>query len=79
MIDFLTIILLVFGVLQIILFFKMWRMTNDVSKIKDLLNSWLPGQQVTGDSSTVNNHQSNVQQPPNEIEKDVSVRPKTIM
>ncbi|WP_294590720.1 hypothetical protein [uncultured Bacteroides sp.] len=33
MIDFLTIILLVFGVLQIILFFKMWGMTNDVNKI----------------------------------------------
>lgn len=33
MIDFLTIILLVFGVLQIILFFKIWAMTNDVTKI----------------------------------------------
>ncbi len=28
MIDFLTIILLIFGVLQIILFFKVWGMTN---------------------------------------------------
>lgn len=33
MIDMLTIILLIFGVLQIILFFKMWLMTNDVCKI----------------------------------------------
>lgn len=33
MIDFLTIVLLVFGVLQIILFFKMWGMTNNMSKI----------------------------------------------
>lgn len=33
MIDFLTIVLLIFGVLQIILFFKMWGMTNDVNRI----------------------------------------------
>ena len=37
MIDFLTIILLIFGVLQIILFFKVWGMTNDVSKIQQRL------------------------------------------
>lgn len=29
------IVMLVFGVLQIILFFKVWGMTNDVRKIKD--------------------------------------------
>lgn len=33
MINILSIILLVFGVLQIILFFKLWGMTNNVSKI----------------------------------------------
>lgn len=33
MIDFLTIVLLVFGALQIILFFKVWKMTNDVKFI----------------------------------------------
>ncbi|WP_300699091.1 hypothetical protein [Bacteroides sp.] len=37
MIDFLSIILLIFGVLQIILFFKMWGMTNDVDKIREKL------------------------------------------
>ncbi|MBM6807452.1 hypothetical protein H6A24_13270 [Bacteroides caecicola] len=31
----LSIILLVFGVLQIILFFKLWGMTNDVRSLKD--------------------------------------------
>lgn len=36
MIDFLIIILLIFGVLQII-FFKVWGMTNDVRKIKNIL------------------------------------------
>lgn len=32
-ITFLSIIFIVFGVLQIILFFKLWGMTNDVSKL----------------------------------------------
>ena len=35
MIDFLTIILLIFGVLQIILFFKVWGMTNDIKYIRN--------------------------------------------
>lgn len=35
MYEFLSIILLIFGVLQIILFFKMWGMTNDIKKIKN--------------------------------------------
>lgn len=30
-----SIIIIVFGILQIILFFKVWGMTNDVKKIKD--------------------------------------------
>lgn len=40
MINFLTIVLLVFGVLQIILFFKLWGMTNDVKKIKSWTNDY---------------------------------------
>ena len=35
MMEFLSIVLLVFGVLQIILFFKLWRMTNDVRSLKN--------------------------------------------
>lgn len=35
MIDFLTIVLLIFGVLQIILFFKVWEMTNDIKEIRN--------------------------------------------
>lgn len=35
MIDLLTIILLIFGILQIILFFKVWGMTNDIREIRD--------------------------------------------
>jgi hypothetical protein len=34
-IDFLGIIFIVFGILQIILFFKLWGMTNDIRDIKD--------------------------------------------
>ena len=33
----LSIILLVFGVLQIILFFKLWGMTNDVRSIRAMM------------------------------------------
>ena len=32
-----TIIIIVFGILSIILFFKVWRMCNRVSKIKEIL------------------------------------------
>lgn len=39
MYEFLSIVLIVFGVLQIILFFKMWGMTNDVDKIKNKILS----------------------------------------
>lgn len=35
MIDFLTIIFLGFGVLQIIIFFKVWGMTNNVKEIRN--------------------------------------------
>lgn len=37
MTTFVSIILLAFCILQIILFFKVWRMTNDVKKIKNKL------------------------------------------
>lgn len=36
MYEFLSVILIVFGILQIILFFKVWIMTNDVKKIKEI-------------------------------------------
>lgn len=34
MITFTGIIIIVFGILQIILFFKLWKMTNDVAEMK---------------------------------------------
>ena len=33
--TFMAIVFLVFGILQIILFFKIWGMTNNVKKIKE--------------------------------------------
>lgn len=35
MVEILSIILIVFGVLQIILFFKIWGMTNDIKELKN--------------------------------------------
>ena len=35
--TFMAIVFLVFGILQIILFFKIWGMTNNVKKIKNKL------------------------------------------
>lgn len=51
MIEFLSIVLLIFGVLQIILFFKLWIMTNDVRKIKErvLMGSGVRYYLATGD------------------------------
>ncbi|MDR2950150.1 MAG: hypothetical protein LBV71_13200 [Prevotella sp.] len=37
--SFVTAIIVVFGLLQLILFFKIWGMTNDVNKIKNFLIS----------------------------------------
>ena len=34
---FVSIVIIVFGILQIILFFKLWGMTNDVKKIRKSL------------------------------------------
>lgn len=39
MTELLSIVLLIFGVLQIILFFKVWSMTNDVKKLKEELTA----------------------------------------
>ena len=41
MYEFLILVMLVMGILQIILFFKVWIMTNDVGKIKDMVTSGL--------------------------------------
>lgn len=37
MLEFLSIVMLIFGILQIILFFKIWGMTNDISRIRGVI------------------------------------------
>lgn len=39
--NFVSIIIIVFGILQIMLFFKLWGMTNDISEIKDIIKLFL--------------------------------------
>ena len=34
---FVSIVIIVFGILQIVLFFKIWKMTNDINEIKNLI------------------------------------------
>lgn len=38
--NFVSIIIIVFGILQIILFFKLWGMTNNISEIKELIKKY---------------------------------------
>ena len=45
----LSIVLLVFGILQVILFFKIWGMTNNVCKIRELMENY--SQNNTNNSS----------------------------
>lgn len=37
--NFVSIVIIIFGILQIILFFKLWGMTNNISEIKEILKS----------------------------------------
>ena len=41
MFTFVGIIIIVFGILQIILFFKMWGMTNNVNEIKNIMELFM--------------------------------------
>lgn len=47
-----SIIIIAFGILQIILFFKVWGMTNDVRKIKNILELNIKQQQDTLNHNT---------------------------
>lgn len=43
MYDFISLIIIVFGILQIILFFKIWGATNDIKKLKNKLATPVKG------------------------------------
>lgn len=59
MLEFISIIMLIFGVLQIILFFKIWGMTNDVRELRNFIVSrnfpsnapTLPTQEISSSSN----------------------------
>lgn len=44
--EFLSIVMLIFGILQIILFFKIWGMTNDISKIRSVIEKKIQQEKV---------------------------------
>jgi hypothetical protein len=58
------IVMLVFGILQIVLFFKLWGMTNDVGQIKGLLSN-LSTQKATAAMSSHDLEQTSSEQKPN--------------
>lgn len=74
MIEFLSIVLLIFGVLQIILFFKLWIMTNDVKKIKErvIMGHGVRYYLAIGDKEKA--YSSAVEELYNELDKQASVR-----
>lgn len=55
------IVMLVFGILQIVLFFKLWGMTNDVGQIKGLLSN-LSTQKATAAMSSHDLEQTSPEQ-----------------
>lgn len=55
------IVMLVFGILQIVLFFKLWGMTNDVGQIKGLLSN-LSTQKATAAMSSHDLEQTSSEQ-----------------
>ena len=56
------IVMLVFGILQIVLFFKLWGMTNDVGQIKGLLSN-LSTQKATAAMSSHDLEQNSLAHP----------------
>lgn len=48
-----AILLIIFGILQIILFFKLWIMTNDVAEIKNFLKGTASNNNIKGQNAIV--------------------------
>jgi hypothetical protein len=57
MIEIVGIVVIIFGILQIILFFKIWGMTNDVARIVTILKEHKASTSV--DSSSTQSRTSN--------------------
>lgn len=69
-----SIILLVFGILQIILFFKIWGMTNDVENIYKLLESKC--REVPERSHPIEETQESISAPTSEETKPIKTEHK---
>lgn len=52
--DFVSIVIIIFGILQIILFFKLWGMTNNISEMKNMMELFM-----RKDSQNTNNTKEN--------------------
>lgn len=79
MLSFVGIIIIVFGVLQIILFFKLWGMTNNISRIKDLLEARLKSTQTVSEGQAnrgqaPGNNQNNEPSPNDICKGDTVIR-----
>lgn len=68
MLTFVGIIIIVFGILQIILFFKVWGMTNDIKKIKN---------KYVGDSFPETANSQKINNPPTFLMGDVVIHQET--
>lgn len=56
---FVSIIIIIFGILQIILFFKVWGMTNDVKKVKNIMEMKFE-QEISNKNIIDNDFQSDI-------------------
>ena len=63
--NFVSIVVIIFGILQIILFFKLWGMTNNISEIKEILKSHSVKEKQIQTSSEANKK--------NDIDRDIEI------
>lgn len=67
MIEILSVVMLIFGILQIVLFFKIWRMTNDTHSIKE--QSSASNKELEYYVKSINEHLRKIE---NAITKDIN-------
>ena len=48
--SFIIIVSIIWGILNLILFFKIWGMTNDVSELKKIISRYINNQETTAES-----------------------------
>ena len=57
--NFISIVIIIFGVLQIILFFKLWIMTGDVKDIKNIIKAHLSNPRATNSQNECYSQEKN--------------------